>query len=114
VLANLIDNAVRHTPEGGAVRIRAAAAAEGRVAIEVEDTGEGIPAEDLPRVFDRFYRIDASRARASGGSGLGLAIVRALVEAMDGSVSVQSTPGQGACFRLELPAAGGEPDPAEG
>ncbi len=73
------------------------------VSVTVEDTGEGIPPEHLPHVFERFYRGDEARDRASGGAGLGLAIVRELVEAMGGDITVESTPGQGSRFTFQLP-----------
>jgi two-component system sensor histidine kinase BaeS len=103
VLGALVDNALRHTPAGGAVRLEASGVGGG-VAITVRDTGPGIPADDLPHVFERFYRAEAARDRASGGSGLGLAIVAALSGAMGGSVSAANDPAGGAVFRLELPA----------
>jgi signal transduction histidine kinase len=104
VLANLIGNALRHTPPGGAVTLRAWPVA-GRVQVEVADTGEGIPSEDLPRVFERFYRGEKSRSRATGGSGLGLAIAKAIVEAHAGQIWVESQPGEGARFSFFLPRA---------
>lgn len=102
VLANLLTNALRHTPEGGRIRIEARPAA-GLVQVEVSDTGEGISPEDLPHVFDSFYRGEKSRARASGGSGLGLAIARGFVEAHGGSIAVDSRPGEGSTFSFTLP-----------
>jgi signal transduction histidine kinase len=102
VLNNLIANALRYTPAGGTVRVRAAPEGDG-VAIEVCDTGEGIQPEDLPHVFERFYRGEKSRSRSTGGAGLGLAIARALVEAHGGRIGVESAPGRGACFRFNLP-----------
>jgi signal transduction histidine kinase len=102
VLGNLVRNALRHTPEGGLIAVRASQQ-DGRVSVTVEDTGEGIPADQLARVFERFYRGDDARDRASGGSGLGLAIVRELVEAMGGDVSVESTVGGGSRFSFRLP-----------
>jgi signal transduction histidine kinase len=104
VLANLVRNALRHTPEGGIIALRARSG-DSAVELSVEDTGEGIPPERLPHLFERFYRGDAARDRASGGAGLGLAIVRELVEAMGGEVSVDSTPGQGSRFTVRLPLA---------
>ena len=101
VLANLIRNAVNSTPEGGLVSVAAEAAGD-EVTITVSDTGIGIEPEDLPRIFDRFYRTDESRARVSGGSGLGLAIVRDLVAAMGGRIEAESTPGRGSTFRIWL------------
>jgi two-component system sensor histidine kinase BaeS len=101
VLSNLVRNAVRHTPEGGIVAVTAARR-DGRAAVTVEDTGEGIPPDRLPHVFERFYRGGDAGDRASGGAGLGLAIVRELVEAMGGDVSAESTVGQGSRFTFRL------------
>jgi signal transduction histidine kinase len=102
VLANLLINAAKYTPAGGQVTI-SLTAADGEAVIAVADTGSGIAAEHLPHIFERFYRVDPSRTRATGGSGIGLAIVRELTEAMHGRVTVESTPGKGSCFRLYLP-----------
>ena len=104
VLRNLVANALRHTPEGGALTLGCQAQGQ-TVRVTVADTGEGIPTEALGHVFDRFYRVDKSRARASGGSGLGLAIARAWVEAMGGRIGVDSAPGQGSRFWFDLPRA---------
>ena len=105
VLRNLLTNALRHTPEGRQVTVSAATAGDA-VEIAVTDSGEGIAPEDLPRVFDRFWRADRSRSRAEGGAGLGLVIVRAIVEAHGGQVSAASDgPGQGSTFRFTLPIA---------
>jgi signal transduction histidine kinase len=101
IVGNLTGNALRYTPQGGEVSL-GLFRANGQARIVVSDSGHGIEAHDLPHIFDRFYRADAARARASGGSGLGLAIVRALVEAHGGTVSVESTPGQGATFTVLL------------
>ncbi len=104
VLANLLDNAIAHTPEGGAITV-AARGADGLIAISVSDTGVGIAPEHLPRLFERFYRVDAGRSREMGGTGLGLAIVRHLVEALGGKVRVESEPGRGSTFTFTLPRA---------
>ncbi|NLT42976.1 MAG: HAMP domain-containing protein [Anaerolineae bacterium] len=105
VLTNLLSNALRHTPEGGAITVQATLA--GRfVEIGVTDTGEGIPPTELDRVFERLYRVDASRSREHGGSGLGLAIARQLVEAMRGTIGATSRPGEGSRFWFRLPLAG--------
>ena len=102
-VSNLVSNAVRHTPDGGSVTIRSELA-DGQLTIDVVDTGSGISAEDLPQVFDRFWRAEKSRSRHTGGSGLGLAIVRQLAEAHGGTITVASPPGAGATFTLRLPA----------
>ncbi len=102
VLTNLIGNAIRHTPEGGSVQVRAWPV-DGRVAVEVRDSGEGISGDDLPHVFEQFYRAEKSRSRATGGSGLGLAIAKGLVEAHGGRIHVASELGKGTRFQFTLP-----------
>jgi signal transduction histidine kinase len=102
VLTNLVDNAVRHTNEGS-VTVFARRVAGGGVAIGVSDTGIGIPPEHLPRIFERFYRVDAGRSRSEGGTGLGLAIVKHLVEGHGGRVRAESTVGRGTKIWAELP-----------
>lgn len=102
ILTNLVDNALRYTPPGG--RVTVAAHHEGRdTVIEVRDTGSGIPAEHLPRLFERFYRVDPSRSRAEGGTGLGLAIVKHLVEAHGGLCTAESVLGRGTSVRVRIP-----------
>ena len=103
ILVNLLDNAVRYTPDEGTITIFARPEGEG-IALGVTDTGSGIPLEHLPRIFERFYRVDAARSRAAGGTGLGLAIVKHLVEAHGGSVTARSTPGTGTTISLWLPS----------
>jgi len=104
VLGNLLDNALRHTPAGGTVTISTAADGPGGLTLAVADTGEGIPAEHLTHVFERFYRVDAARDRAHGGSGIGLAIAKALVEAHGGQLTATSPgQGQGSTFAVRLP-----------
>ena len=110
VVANLLENAITHTPRGGQVTVAARAAAAA-IEISVADTGRGIPPEDLPRVFDRFYRADPSRARATGGAGLGLTIARRLTEAHGGRIEAQSAPNRGSRFTLRLPPAPNAPNP---
>jgi len=102
VLGNLLDNAIKYCPKGATIRLHSESQGE-RVRVAVSDTGPGIPPQHLPRLFERFYRVDASRSRELGGTGLGLAIVKHLVEAMSGTVSVDSEPGQGSTFSFTLP-----------
>jgi len=102
VFVNLLDNAIKFNKEGGKVRI--SAVTNGRsVTVSVEDTGTGIATSDLPRIFERFYRVDKARSREMGGSGLGLSIVKHIVEAHGGSVAVESKEGEGSTFRFTLP-----------
>lgn len=103
VLGNLITNALRYTPSGGRI-VLAGVTAKNGVRLSVQDTGQGIPAEELPLVFNRFHRADKSRHDESGGSGLGLAIAKAIVEAHGGQISVESKVGVGTTFRLYFPA----------
>jgi signal transduction histidine kinase len=107
VFRNLMENSVRHTPADGHVTVRIQdRAGTGRVDIAFADDGEGIPAQSLPRIFERFYRADSSRARDVGGTGLGLAIVKHLVGAMGGEVQAESRLGHGTTIRITLPSAG--------
>ncbi len=101
---NLLENAVRHTPETGRVEATVSSR-NGEAVVTVSDTGAGIPAVDLPRIFERFYRADAARSRATGGTGLGLAIVKHVAEIHGGRVEVESRLGEGSTFRLFVPAA---------
>ncbi len=102
VLNNLISNALRHTPSGGSITVIARRTGRG-VEVAVTDTGEGIQPEDLPRVFESFYRGEKSRSRATGGAGLGLAISRGIVRAHGGDITVESQPGRGSTFTFTLP-----------
>jgi len=106
VLFNLLDNAVRFTPTGGRVTVTASPH-NGSIDVAVADTGPGISAEDLSRVFERFYRVDESRSRDDGGTGIGLAIARSVVEAHGGRIWADSEPGRGSTFTFELPVAPG-------
>ncbi len=103
---NLLDNAVKYSEEGSTVDVFAATDGQ-HVSISVRDRGIGIPARDLERIFERFYRVDQARSRQTGGTGLGLAIVRHVAENHDGSVAVESRPGEGSVFTLRLPTASG-------
>jgi two-component system OmpR family sensor kinase len=111
VLGNLVNNAITHTPAGTPVRVKIASGTLDKsqaepvpaVVLDVEDDGPGMPPEQAQRVFERFYRADAARNRASGGTGLGLAIVAGLVNAHGGTVSVRTSPGRGADFQVRLP-----------
>lgn len=104
ILSNLLRNAIAYTPIGGRVHLSAARQGEA-ITLTVSDNGPGISSEHLPHIFERFYRADHSRARATGGSGLGLAIARALCEMQGGHIQVQSQPGQGTTFSVSLPGA---------
>ena len=108
ILTNLLDNAIKYTPDGGTVivgakQLDAASDASGRVEFFVRDAGPGIPADDLPRLFERFYRVDKARSRALGGTGLGLAIVKHLARSQNGEVRVESQVDKGSTFFFALP-----------
>ena len=119
IVRNLLDNAIQYTPPSGLVTLqattadhpsgtasaRAHAAQPASLVVRVMDTGPGIPADHLPHIFERFYRVDKARARRQGGAGLGLALVRAITEAQGGSVSVTSTIDAGSTFTVHLPLA---------
>jgi len=104
-VANLATNAVRYTPDGGHIGLAWQLRGDGSVEIDVRDTGIGIAREHVPRLTERFYRVDGSRARETGGTGLGLAIVKHVVQRHGGNLDVESSPGKGSRFRLILPAA---------
>jgi signal transduction histidine kinase/CheY-like chemotaxis protein len=104
VLDNLLGNALKFTPAGGRISVRLEQVGE-NIVLHVTDTGVGIPANQLKRIFERFYQVDGSMSRRYGGAGLGLALVKEIVEAHEGSVSVESQPGQGSTFRIRLPAS---------
>jgi two-component system sensor histidine kinase SenX3 len=111
-ITNLLDNAVKYSEPGQAVVVTAVSL-EGRVVLRVQDHGIGIPNRDLERIFERFYRVDKARSRATGGTGLGLSIVRHVAEAHGGDVTVESTEGEGSTFWLSLPLADDASDVAE-
>ena len=102
VLHNLLDNAIAHTEPKGRITVKARQC-DNLIEVSVTDTGEGIPPEDLAMVFERFYRVDKSRTRATGGSGLGLTIAKRIVEAHGGTITVKSEPGKGSTFCFNLP-----------
>ena len=102
--ANLVSNAVRYTPEGGQIRIKWTLETDGRGAFSVDDNGIGIDAEHLPRLTERFYRVDRGRSRETGGTGLGLAIVKHVLTRHQGALEISSQPGKGSCFTARLPA----------
>ena len=104
---NLIDNAVKYTPEGGAVTVTLTADSREAV-LTVRDTGIGIPPEDIAHIFDRFYRVDKARSRATGGTGLGLSIVRQMVQLHGGEITVASESSQGSTFTVTLPLRKGD------
>lgn len=110
ILVNLVDNAVKYTPEGGQVSISATSRGDA-VEVSVQDTGSGIPSTDLPRISERFYRVDKARSRQLGGTGLGLAIVKHLVQAHGGELRIGSELGRGTTVRFTLPAASQEATP---
>jgi signal transduction histidine kinase len=103
MMLNLVENAIKHTSDGNGVTIDLALVNHTQARITVTDTGAGIPPEDLPHIFERFYRVDKSRSRAQGGAGLGLAIVKSIVEAHGGSITARSVAGKGASFEVILP-----------
>jgi two-component system phosphate regulon sensor histidine kinase PhoR len=105
ILSNLLDNASKYTDPGGRIEVRVSQNGS-QLRLEVQDSGIGIPAGDLPRVFERFYRVDKARSRDLGGTGLGLAIVKHLAQAQGGEVTVRSTPGEGSIFSVVLPRSG--------
>ena len=108
-VGNLVSNALAHTPPGGAV-VLGTNADSSTIRIEVSDTGVGIPPEALPRVFDRFFRVDSSRSQGSGGTGLGLAIVKSIALLHGGNVEISSQPGQGTRVTLHMPVCYGKID----
>jgi len=107
VLINLVNNAIKYTPSGGKITLQVGYQ-DDKFIIKISDTGEGIPTEDLPHIWERFYRVDKARTRKTGGSGLGLAIVKSLVEAHKGSVNVRSRLGEGSTFTVILPRSDSE------
>ena len=103
VLTNLLDNALKFSPEGEAVALECDQLPGGGARIQVRDSGQGIPAEELEQIFDRFVRVERSRSKQYGGSGLGLAVCRELLNLLGGRIAVWSKPGKGSVFTVELP-----------
>ena len=103
VVINILSNAVKYTPRGGHIMLRGLRKDENHVMIQVKDDGMGIPKEDIPRLFERFYRVDKARSRAKGGSGLGLAIAKEMVEAHNGTIYLDSTMDEGTTVTIMLP-----------
>jgi signal transduction histidine kinase len=103
LFSNLIDNAIKYTPDGGSISLMVQPG-KGQVTVVLKDTGIGIPSDDLPHIFDRFYRVDKSRARESGGIGLGLSICQWIIKAHHGTIDVKSQPQQGTTFTVTFPA----------
>jgi signal transduction histidine kinase len=98
-----VENSLKHTPSGGTILLKAFADG-GKILVAVSDTGKGIPPEQLSRVFDRFYRVDPSRALSSGGTGLGLSIVKSIMDLHGGTVEILSVPSQGTTVTLSFPS----------
>ena len=101
----MIHNAIKYSPVGETILVRVRTTASQLVVVEIQDHGPGIPVEDQPKIFNRFYRVDKARWRESGGAGLGLSIVKWTIEAHGGTVTLASAPNQGCTFRISLPAS---------
>ena len=99
---NLIDNAIKYTPQGGSITVLLENPGD-RIILRVKDTGIGIAQEHIPRIFERFYRVDKGRSRTMGGTGLGLAIVKHIVKSMNGNIEINSDPGKGTEFAIHIP-----------
>jgi two-component system phosphate regulon sensor histidine kinase PhoR len=112
-IGNVVSNAVRYTPEGGRIDVSWSTRTDGRGVLEVRDTGIGIAREHIPRIVERFYRVDTSRARDTGGTGLGLSIVKHVMQRHGGELEIESSPGRGSSFRLVLPSARVRQRPSE-
>jgi signal transduction histidine kinase len=104
VVANILDNAIRYTPEGGQITM-SAVSADNMVEIRIQDSGPGVAPDDLERIFERFYRTESSRSRDNGGSGLGFAIARSIVERLNGRIWAESSLGRGLTVVIRLPAS---------
>jgi two-component system, OmpR family, sensor histidine kinase SenX3 len=104
MFTNLVDNAVKYTPPGGRVEV-VGGSEDSEITTRISDTGIGIPEGKIPRIFERFYRVDKARSKATGGTGLGLSIVRHIAQNHGGRVTVESSPGEGSTFTVYLPRA---------
>ena len=111
IIFNLIENGIKYNIPGGKLTVTLSSDEENAI-LQVRDTGVGIPEDALTHIFERFYRVDKARSRATGGSGLGLAIVRAIVQRNRGEIDVVSAPGEGTCFTVRFPAFDTEVDPS--
>ncbi len=109
ILVNLVDNAIKYTPAGGTIAFQAIPFGDERISLQVKDTGQGIPSTDLPRITERFYRVDRARSRAEGGTGLGLSIVKHLLQLLDGKLRIQSELGKGTTVEVILPVSSPNP-----
>jgi len=105
ILVNLVDNGIKYTPAGGTISFQAIPCGDERISLQVKDTGQGIPSTDLPRITERFYRVDRARSRAEGGTGLGLSIVKHLLQLLDGKLRIQSELGKGTMVEVILPVS---------
>jgi two-component system phosphate regulon sensor histidine kinase PhoR len=111
-MGNLVSNAIRYTPSGGQIQVRARLLADDRAEFSVSDTGPGIAPEHIPRLTERFYRVDRSRSRDTGGTGLGLAIVKHVAQRHGAELKIDSTPGKGSVFKIIFPASRVRPSAA--
>jgi two-component system phosphate regulon sensor histidine kinase PhoR len=105
ILVNLMDNAIKYTPAGGTISFQAMPLGDQRISLQVKDTGQGIPSIDLPRITERFYRVDRARSRAEGGTGLGLSIVKHLLQLLGGKLRIKSELGKGTMVEVILPVS---------
>jgi two-component system phosphate regulon sensor histidine kinase PhoR len=105
ILVNVVDNAIKYTPAGGTISFEAMPLGDRQISVQVKDTGQGIPSMDLPRITERFYRVDRARSREEGGTGLGLSIVKHLLQLLNGKLRIQSELGKGTMVEVILPVS---------